>query len=181
MKVEVADALRADVREEAWRLYTEVFDELRYAAVKRHVMVRPEFDALIADQRVDKYVALADDGAMHGLSTYTNDLSAVPLISPEFFQRRWPEHFAQRRIWYCGFVAVRTGAPSAGVFAGLVEAMYRTAAAHGGIIGLDFCRHSDEVFRMSRSVRLMLHRLSGGVRSQKVDEQAFWLYEFPTA
>jgi hypothetical protein len=180
-RLQVVDAVAADALEEAWRLYAEVFDSLRYAAVQRHVMFRDEFDAVMADSRVAKYVAVGHDGHLRGLSTYTNDLSAVPLISPEFFARRWPEHFATRRIWYCGFVAVRTGTRSSGVFAALVEAMYRVAATEHGIIALDFCRHNDEVFRMSRAVRLMLHRLSGGVLSRKIDEQAYWLYEFPTA
>jgi hypothetical protein len=34
---------------------------------------------------------------------------------------------------------------------------------------------------MSRVVRLMLHRLSGDVKAQKMDEQQYWLYEFPSA
>jgi len=59
--------------------------------------------------------------------------------------------------------------------------MYLVAAAQNGIIGLDFCRFNDESHHMGRVVRIMLHRLSGGVRAERMDEQNFWLYEFPAA
>jgi len=181
MKVELVESLSTDARPEAWRLYTEVFDDLRFRAVRRQVMYRPEFDSVMTDRRVSKCLAQDDGGGLRGLSTFTNDLAAVPLISPEYFERRWPDRFAARRIWYCGFVAVRPGTENSGVFAALVEAMYRAAAPQDGIIGLDLCRHDDQVSKVSRAVRLMLHRLSGDVRAQRADEQAYWLYEFPAA
>ena len=109
MKVELVESLSTDARPEAWRLYTEVFDDLRFRAVQRQVMYRPEFDSVMTDRRVSKCLAQDDGGGLRGLSTFTNDLAAVPLISPEYFERRWPDRFAARRIWYCGFVAVRPG------------------------------------------------------------------------
>jgi hypothetical protein len=180
MKIEIVESISAARREEAWRLYADVFDELRYMAVQRHVMHRAEFDTVMADPRVGKHVAVDDDGYLRGLSTYTNELPAVPLISPEFFQRRWPDLFAARRIWYCGLVAVRTGTDSSGVFMALIESMYRLTAAGNGIVAIDFCRHNDEVFRMSRAIRLLLHRLSGNVQGTQLDQQSYWVYEFPT-
>jgi hypothetical protein len=188
VKIDTSASLNAEELEEAWRLYCEAFDEMRSASVHRRVMHRAEFDAVMADRRVDKYLAIGTGrpggGQLCGLATYTNDLDAVPLISPQYFQRRWPERFARRRIWYCGFVAVAPGAEqgeTGTVFGALVEAMYRVAAAGDGIIALDFCRHDHEVHRMPRAVRLMLHRLSGSVHCQRLDEQSYWLYEFPAA
>jgi hypothetical protein len=144
-------------------------------------MHRSEFDEVMADNRIAKYLVTDRRGALRGLATYTNDLRAVPLISPDYFSRRWPHHFAERRIWYCGFVAVRSGSPNTGVFVRLVEAMYRVAVAQRGIIAMDFCRHNEEIRALSRVVQTMLHRLSGEVRSHRMDEQTYWLYEFPAA
>jgi len=59
--------------------------------------------------------------------------------------------------------------------------MYRTAASKNGIIALDFCQFNDEQRHMSRVIRMMLHRLSGGVKAECMDRQAFWVYEFPAA
>ena len=50
-----------------------------------------------------------------------------------------------------------------------------------GIISLDMCRFNDQKRHMSRVVPLMLHRLSGEVRTERMDEQSYWLYEFPDA
>jgi hypothetical protein len=59
--------------------------------------------------------------------------------------------------------------------------MYLVAAAQNGIIALDFCEYNDEVRKMSRVVRIMLHRISGNVKAERMDQQSYWLYEFPSA
>jgi len=181
MTIKVVDAVQEDLIGEAWDLYYTAFQELNALAVQRHLMYRGEFNEVMADERVQKYLSLDDQSTLCGLSTYTNDLDAVPLISPQYFQRRWPQHFAERRIWYCGFVAVRASERAASAFSELVEAMYLAARTQNGIIGLDFCRFNDSSRRMARVIELKLHRLSGEVRAERMDEQSYWLYEFPAA
>jgi hypothetical protein len=180
MKIDIVEVVSGSRLEEAWRLYADVFDDLRYRAVQRHVMHRHEFDAVLADPRVGKHLALDDDCELRGLSTYTNDLAAVPLISPEYFQRRWPHLYAEGRIWYCGLVAVLPGADNSGVFAALIESMYRLTEADDGIVAIDLCRYNEEMLGMSSAIRLLLHRFSGGVRDTRLDQQSYWVYEFPT-
>jgi hypothetical protein len=114
-----------------------------------------------------------------GLSTYTNYLEAVPLISPQYFERRWPRHFAERRIWYVGFVAVTAGAPVT-TFPNLIAAMHETSK-RDAITALDVCTRTDEVRHLPRAVRVLLHRLSGGVRMERLDEQSYWMYQFTNA
>ncbi|WP_433616998.1 hypothetical protein ACQP2P_16480 [Dactylosporangium sp. CA-139114] len=181
MTVKIVDSVCGDLREAAWTLYSEAFAELNALAVQRHLMYRHEFDDVMGDPRIAKYLYVGDDDSIRGLSIYTNDLNAVPLISPPYFARHWPQHYAERRIWYCGFVATQADARAATAFGELVTAMYHTAAAQNGLIALDFCTRTDEVRHMARVVRLMLHRLSGDVRAQRIDEQQYWLYEFPSA
>jgi hypothetical protein len=180
VKIEIVETVTGPRLAQAWQLYAAAFDELRYLAVQRHVLHREEFDALLADRRVGKHLALAAGGGkLCGLSTYTNDLTAVPLISPDYFQRRWPDLHAARRIWYCGFVAVAPGAGNSGAFAALIKSMYRLTEADAGIVAIDFCRFNEETRRMSRTIPLLLHRFSGNVRSTRLDQQSYWVYEFP--
>jgi hypothetical protein len=183
MLIKIVDmVIEDDLQESAWRLYEEAFQRLRSLAVQRHLMYRAEFDDVMRDSRIQKYLCFSDDGeTLLGLSTYTNDLFAMPLIAPEYFERRWPEQYRQGKIWYCGFVAVGSAKPSRSAFAELVEAMYRMAANQDGIIALDFCRYNDQLRNMSRVIQLMLHRLSGGVQAECMDQQSFWVYEFPAA
>jgi hypothetical protein len=171
MNIKVVDEVHETLIGDAWQLYHEAFKELNAFAVQRHLMYRAELDA-----RVQKYICLDDDGAMCGLSTYTNDLDAVPLISPQYFARRWPQHYAERRIWYVGFVAVRDGAPLT-TFSSLIAAMHETST-RGALTALDVCSRTDEVRHLPRSVRVLLHRIGGRVRMERLDEQSYWLYEF---
>ena len=165
----------------AWDLYQEAFDELRSLAVQRHLMYRDEFVENMKDPRVTKYLALRDDGTLCGISTYTNDLKAVPLIAPEWFERHWPDHYATKRIWYIGFVAVHPEAQGRQAFAELVEQMYLVASSQNGLVGLDICTYNDEVRHMSRVFRMMISRNSDSMRFNRIDQQSYWLYEFPNA
>ncbi len=179
MGIKVVDEVHESLMEDAWSLYHEAFRELNALAVQRHLMYRSEFDEVMLDRRVQKYLCLDDDGALCGLSTYTNDLESIPLISPQYFARHWPRHYAERRIWYVGFVAVKADAPVT-TFAQLIAAMHETSTCDA-ITALDVCARTDAVRHLPRSVRVLLHRLSGNVRMHKLDEQSYWLYEFPRA
>jgi hypothetical protein len=176
MKIDVLPYLVEERREEAWALYDTAFRDLNALTVQRHLMYRSEFEDLMADTRVDKWCAMSDDGILLGLSTYTNELTAWPLISPEYFARRWPVEYAEHRIWYCGFVAVPGHQP--GVFVDLIEAMYRRAEEQHGVISLDICRHNIESYNLDRSIASWLNRISGGqVRCEAADSQTFMIYE----
>ena len=182
MLVKVIDQVTDDdLNEAVWKLYDEAFRELKSLAVQRHLMYRHEFDDVMLDSRVQKYLCLEDDGTLCGVATYTNDLEAVPLIAPEYFERHWPEHFAAKKIWYIGFVAVHPHAQGREAFAQLVEQMYLVASSQNGLVGLDICSFNDDARHMSRIFRLMVSRLSGTMRFDRIDQQSYWLYQFPSA
>jgi len=176
LDIRVERKLPPDVREQAWQLYRTAFEDLNARTIQRHLMFRPEFDGVTDDERIEKWLAYDDDGRLAGLATYTNDLGAWPLISPEYFARRWPVEYAEQRIWYCGFVAVPSHSP--GVFVQLIEALYRQAEVQRGVISLDICRYNVEAFQLDRGIARWLNRISGGqVRCEAADSQTFWIYE----
>jgi hypothetical protein len=183
MLVKVLDQITDDrLLEAAWNLYLEAFEDLNARAAQRHLMYRPEFDEVMQDTRIDKYLAMEADGTLSGIACYTNYLEAIPLIAPAYFERNWPEHFAARRIWYIVFVATSQHAQGNDAFAQIVEQMYLVAATQNGLVGLDICSYNDEVRRMSKIFRLMVGRLcNNNMRFSRVDQQSFWMYEFPTA
>src|SRR4051812_43927039 len=180
MLIKVVDQIvDEDLHSAAWRLYQDAFDELNTLAVQRHMMFPSEFDEVMRDSRVSKYLALTDEGHLCGIATYTNDLDAVPLIAPQYFERHWPEHYAARKIWYIGFVAVHPQAQGRHMFRQMVEEMYVVAATQNGLVGIDICTYNDEVRNMSHIFRSMVERLTANMRFQKIDQQSYWLYEFP--
>jgi hypothetical protein len=176
MKIDVRTDLVDEQLEQAWQLYDTAFRHLNALTVQRHLMYRTEFDAVMSDRRIEKWLAYSDDGVLVGLATYTNQLSAWSLISPEYFARRWPAHYADNRIWYCGFVAVP--GHEDGVFIELIAAMYRHAEEQQGVISLDICRYNIESYRLDRAIAAWLGRISGGrVRCEAADAQTFMTYE----
>jgi hypothetical protein len=182
MVIKVLDQIRDDdLQETLWKMYLDAFDDLNTMAVQRHLMFREEFDEVMRDSRIQKYLALGDDGTVLGVATYTNELSAVPLISPPYFERHYPEHYAAKRIWYIGFVAVDPQVQGREVFAQLVEQMYLVASAQNGLVGLDICTYNDETRHMSRVFRLMIRRQTSNMKFNRIDQQSYWLYEFPAA
>jgi hypothetical protein len=182
MLVKVMDQIAdEELLETAWKMYDDAFAELRSLAVQRHLMYRNEFEDVMRDTRISKYLALDDDGTLCGIATYTNDLEAVPLLAPEYFARHWPEHYAAKKIWYIGFVAVSPHAQGHEAFALLVEQMYLVASSQNGLVGLDICNYNDDVRHMSRVFRLMVRRLTPNMRFTQIDQQSYWLYEFPNA
>ena len=183
MVIKVVDQVNEpELLDSLWELYSNAFEGINALAVQRHLLYRGEFNEVMRDGRVQKYICLTDDGVLCGLSTYTNDLFAMPLISPDYFERRWPELYAQHKIWYCGFVAVHPPkGRSTTASAELVEAMYLVAATQNGMIGIDVCQFNDERRKLPRVISIMLNRLSGDCQAERMDQQSFWLYQFPTA
>lgn len=162
----------------AWDIYLECFAEVNALAANRHLMYRTEFDEVLADVRVPKYLTLDDGGVPVGLATFSNRLEAFPLIAPEFYERRWPQAYAARRIFYAGFVGVVPRAQKSSAFADVFAEFYKVTEPVNGLVSLDVCNYNDHVRRLPKAIGLMLRRMSGGQSSYKrVDAQTFWLYD----
>ena len=180
MTVDVLTTLPAELRDEAWRFYHDTFGPLAVLAVQRHVLYRGEFDELMTDERVTKYVA-RDGGTVVGLAAMTEDLSTLPLLSHEFFVHRWPDLYAQRRIVYCLFVGVQSGPAGKGVFVALQREMYKQVEAVRGMVVLDICTYNEAELGLPWTIESILKPIAGDATARKLDTQSYWLYEFPAA
>jgi hypothetical protein len=180
MRIDVVRVLPDDLLDEAWHFYQQAFDELRIRAVTRHVLDRGEFEALMRDKRFEKYVAISG-GGVAGLAAITGDLDAVSGISQHFFAHRWPDLYAEQRIFYVEFTAAVPGRRGAGVFVGLVRALLERVTAVDGIAVLDICSHNETELALPDMIGLAARRVLGTVRQQRLDTQSYWLYEFPDA
>jgi hypothetical protein len=180
MTIVVDQVLSGELREAAWSLYNRAFEELRTRAVQRHLMHRYEFDHVMADDLVSKYrgVVAGEPAAVSALATFTNSLTSMPLISPDYFAHRWPELYSGQRIWYIGFFAVDPGARGEGLFEEVVSHMWHTVVAANGIAVLDICRRNDEM-GLPTAIHHTLESLTAGMRASRIDEQTYWLYEPP--
>lgn len=179
MTTTVITNVPTEALDEAWQLYCDMFHRVDELAVQRQAMYRIEFDQVMRDERVRKYLYHHEEDGLCGLATITNDLHAVPLVSWSYFKRRWPKHFAEQRIWYIGFMAVNSKGTALNVFQDFLESMYKTVAMSHGIVALDTCRHRAEVGRLPDTILHCLRRLTSQAQMERLDEEIYWLYEFP--
>jgi hypothetical protein len=169
----------ADHDEQLWGLYQRSFEELRAAAVQRHLMTHSEFRAVMTDDRVDKFVVTDDAGRVGAMATMTNELDAVPLIAPEYFAARWPLLYDEKRVWYVGFVAVDPDHQNAHAMAGLIGRMCAEVGRGSGVICVDICRYREAASRLSEVIERQANRFTPGVTRVELDAQLYWGYEFP--
>ena len=176
--VETRDVVAGDLLEEAWKLYTLAFDELRYLAVQRHVMYGDEFDAVMADPRIDKFLLRGADGSLQALSTMTAQLSSMPLISPEYFARRWPERYEAGLVFYIGFLGVHPDSHGTGVFGDLVRAMTEPVARREGLAVIDVCSYNKDRLHLPRAIRWLASTWASTVEMTVLDAQSYVGYDF---
>ena len=164
-----------------WELYQRAFAEMRTMAVQRHVMHRPEFDAMLADPRVTKYVVHdAVRTRLSGLATMTNQLDAAPLISPDYFAHHYPDSVAAGILWYVSFVAVDPDYQGTGTMGLIIGEMCQQVGPTGGMICLDIAEQNEEVHHLPAAIDRIGNTFAPGVVKRRLDSQVFWAYQFPT-
>jgi hypothetical protein len=179
--VEIRAVVDGELREQAWRLYSQSFDELRYLAVQRHVMYDDEFAAVMADPHVEKFLIWGADGSLQGISTMTNHLSSMPLVSPEYFERRWPERYQARLIFYIGFLGVHPDSHGTGVFGDLVRAMTEPVSLVEGLAVIDVCTYNKDRLHLPRAIRWLASTWAPSVVMTDLDAQSYVGYDFTRA
>lgn len=157
---------------EAWKFYSEVFADVHTLAAQRHLMTFTEFCDVLEDPHIRKYLVFDESGALVGMSTLTNHLGQWPLISPAYFERRWPEHYHRGAIWYCGFVGARG---SLTAFHDMVVAMWQQISSNNGISFQDYCSINVEVRKLPQAAQRLLRRAGFHVDLEQVDAQSFWM------
>jgi hypothetical protein len=140
------------------------------------MMYGTEFDDVMNNITVLKFVVFDSDDNVIGFAAFTNNLYNVDLVSVAFYRSRWPKHVDTMRLWYCLFVAVHPDHP--GAYLKLCRAMYDKAAETNGVIALDFCDYNDQQLGMGESITKMLTHFDPTTKAQMVDVQEYWVYEF---
>lgn len=184
--IQCLDELRGDQLREAWEWYVSAFADISRKAMQRHTMFYEQFVDMAEDRDIWKYVARDLSGGIVGMSVITNRLTAWPLVTPEYFEDRWPKHYAEDRIWYIGFVAVTHGATTQGsetkrrgnLFRRLISTMYNRVDESEGIAFMDYCKFNIEKRRLAALTLALLNSINPNVTGGQVDGQEFWGWRF---
>lgn len=181
MSVSTQQVIHGDLLEDAWKLYQQSFDPLRSLAVARHVMYADEFDVVMADSRVEKYLAYNENGTLASVATMTADLLSVPLVSPEYFAHRWPDRYSEGRIYYIGFLAVHPESHGSGVFGEMVKTMTREVAMVDGLAVIDLCTYNKDRLHLGRAIASLSSTWCSHVQMETLDAQYYIGYDFARA
>jgi hypothetical protein len=160
-----------------WDLYVTAFGPLRTRAAARQVLHEDEFFEEMVDPRVWKLVVHDAAGQPVGLTTLTRHLETVPWISPEYYEARYPQHFARQSVYYLGFTLVAKGARHLSSFATMIEAVAERVTADRGICGYDICAFNNEAMRFDENIEAMLNRRSH-VPVERLDSQTYYVADF---
>jgi hypothetical protein len=158
----------------AWELYLSAFAELRTLACQRHVLHRHEFDDTMTDARITKFLGF-DGPVLTSLAIRTTDLDAVPLVSPEYFNARYPRQYAARSVYYIGFFAVRVDYQGTGALLELMHALMDGVPADA-VVGMDISGVRKSM-HLQKAVGRMARTISPTARTVKLDEQSYYAYE----
>jgi hypothetical protein len=169
--------------EACWSFYDRAFEALRIRAAQRHALTRDEFDDQMVDGRVTKHIVYdaGNRAKPVGMSTLTNDLKAVPLISPEFYEARWPVFYARQQIWYVGFLAIDPDFHGTGVLADLIGSMSSVVPEDGGVVAADICQFNEESMMLPDTFARLAGNFIRPPEQRRLDAQVFWAYEFASS
>ncbi len=173
--------LDGELRERAYDVYYECFAPLQVAAVQQHLMSRADFDEIAADEGTDKVLIADDAGAVVGLTTITNDLSKVSLVSNDYYEAHYPTLYKERKILYVPLIAILPHCQ--GRFAELVTAFFQICVTRDAVLGMDVCDHNVDL-GFVKAIRLLTERCAGpepesGHKpiARRIDAQSYWLFD----
>lgn len=138
--------------ERLWQVYRRAFAHLATEAVHRELLTREEFLQEMREPRLWKYVGFDPDEEPIAFATLTRHLETVEWINAEYFAARWPQEYAEGRVYYIGFIALDPDHQGQRRYRQILQPVVRTIAEARGVAGFDMCGynvHVSEVLRNS--------------------------------
>jgi predicted GNAT superfamily acetyltransferase len=160
---------------ELFALYESSFAPLETLAAGRQSLSEGEFRAQLADESVLKFVGRGRDDKITALALVATDLSAIPWISPPYYERRFPDHFRRSAIYYVDALAV---APTrqGGVWAyALLKDIVEMVARNRGIAAFDCCQYNEDTVDVPAMVASVGDRFCH-FEPHHVDTQRYYAY-----
>ena len=175
MHITVEHVLAPDVITALYPTYLDAWDALLVHAAARHVLSPEEFELEMTDPRIDKYVVReVADGPVLGLTTLTNEISAIPWINAHHYVARYPDAAARGALFYLGYTFVDRGHRNSQALILMAEAVNRRLMAAGGVAGFDICAFNNEHGIGRRVARLF----SSSDRIDSLDTQSYYAADY---
>lgn len=148
--------------EELLAAYSTAFAPLAALSPVRQTYRDDDFMADMANPAIIKFVARDASGAICAMSTLTNDLTTQPWLSPAYYEKRYPVHLSEGRLYYVGVLLVmpqHQGGPWASM---LLTSVIRWLAVRRAIATFDCCSFNVDDVQLPRLIELVARREAVG-------------------
>lgn len=175
MRVTTETVIDASTTERFLELYRAAFDPLVPLAAARQSLTDDEFREEMVDPSVLKYVGWDDSGAPVALVMIATDLTRVPWISPEFWERRYPDHYRRGAIHYYGALLVSPQVRGGPWAVRMLTEATRFTAGLPGIAAFDCCRYNVDEVHLPELIASIGKRICR-FETVEVDVQRYYAY-----
>ena len=157
-----------------YEVYLSAFEPLRMEAAARHLLTFAEFSAEMVDERIEKLIVWDENTMPVGLATLTQDLSAIPWISPEYYSSRYADAARRGAIFYLGYILVAQSGRRSSALLTLTDKINRRLYDAKGVLGFDLCGLNDR----EGIGRLALKLLGASNDIKLVDTQFYYAADY---
>jgi len=134
---ETADAMLAT--------YIQAFEPLKKLTATKQTLDDQDFRTLLDLDDVIKVIARNRAGHMVGFALMTSHLKLIPWISPDFYEHRYPDKYANGQLFYVPCFLVHPDHQSAIWAASICRELALLTGPVHGIVLMDCCAYNDEV------------------------------------
>lgn len=175
MRVTTETVIDDSTTERFLELYRAAFDPLVPLAAARQSLTDDEFREEMVDPSVLKYVGWDGSGVPVALVMIATDLGHVPWISPEFWARRYPDHYRRGAIHYYGALLVSPTVRGGPWAARMLAEATRYTAALPGIAAFDCCRYNVDEVHLPELIASIAERICH-LETVEVDVQRYYAF-----
>jgi hypothetical protein len=160
-----------------YSLYRQAFEPLKVKAVARQLLTGEEFFGQMRDDRIDKYVAWEPHGQPIGLITLTRHHEAMPWVSPEYFEARFPEQWARKAVYYLGYLLARPVTRRTRFLETICKVCVEPLVAERAVIAYDVCSYNNDMLDFAERISRVARQFAGS-HVHKLDAQVYYAVTF---
>lgn len=172
-RVDVVDAVPAEVAEEFLEIYRAAFEPLVTRSPARQWLTDEEFRHDMDDPSVLKFVGRSMTDEIVALAFMSTDLATVPWISEPYFAHRFPEHYARGHIYYFGAMLVRPDRQGGPWAKYLLDHLFHYVAERRGIGCFDCCAFNVDTVALPELIARAGHR-NVRFEMELLDQQSYY-------
>jgi hypothetical protein len=162
-----------DVAQRYWKAYDEAFECLRAMSPCRQYLTEDEFHDEMRDERIIKFVLWDGDDPV-AMMLVASDLRAIPWVSPEYFAERYPQHYAEGRLYYAGALLTVPHERRLGNASRILLEVSNFLAERRGVMAFDCAGVNNEF--LPALIRQVADQV-GEYREDKLDAQHYYAIE----